>query len=90
MNAANDIGPGHRQQVVVALQGLRVIAQDAPPKILLGQPVALDHRAHRSVEDENALGGQGVQGSGSFRGTLGRRKCGTRWKFNRHQRMQKI
>ena len=55
MNAANDIRPRHRQQVVVAFQWFVVVGIRVTTKICFLQPMPLDHGAHRTIEDENAL-----------------------------------
>ncbi len=52
---ADDVGPRQHQQVVVALQVARVILEALAAEVGLGQLVPLDHRAHRAVEDEDAL-----------------------------------
>ncbi len=43
------------QQLVVALDVVREIPETVAPISRLVQLVALDHRAHRAVEDQNAL-----------------------------------
>jgi len=53
------------QQVVVALQVLRVIAEALTAEIRLAELVALDHRAHRAVEDGDALRQDGGQRLGA-------------------------
>ena len=53
---ANHVGPRQAEQVVVALEVLGVIAKAFAAKVLLGQVVSLDHRAHRAVEDQDAMG----------------------------------
>ena len=42
------------EQIVVAAQVARVIREPLAAEVRLGQLVALDHRAHRAVEDEDA------------------------------------
>ena len=50
-----DVGARQDQQIVVALEILRVILEPLAAEVRLGQLVALDHRPHRAVEDEDAL-----------------------------------
>jgi hypothetical protein len=59
VDAADDVRPGEHQQVVVALEIMRVIGEARAAVIGFLQPVALDHRAHGAVEDEQALLEQG-------------------------------
>ena len=49
------------EQVVVALQILVVRLEPLAAELRLAQRVALDHRAHRAVEDEHALGENRVE-----------------------------
>src|SRR5574343_1950200 len=67
MEAADDVGPGQDQQVVVALDVVRVILEALAAVIGFGQPMALDHGAHGAVEDEQAL----LKKGGKFGGTVG-------------------
>ena len=55
VDLADDVGPRQDQQVVVAAQILRVVLEPLAAEIGLGGLVALDHRPHRAVEDEDAL-----------------------------------
>ena len=55
VNLADHVGPGELQQLVVAFQGFRVVAETLAAIVVLAEPVALDHRAHRAVEDDDAL-----------------------------------
>jgi hypothetical protein len=65
MNALDHLGPRQHQDVVVALQIVRVIGEPRPPKVRLGERVALDHRPHGAVEEEDALAEQAIEsGSG--------------------------
>ncbi|WP_425142895.1 hypothetical protein, partial [Enterobacter hormaechei] len=82
VDVCDDLRPGQQQQIVVALQfmALRraVVAAGAMAVILTAgeafatvivflQAVALDHRAHRTVDDQDPLA-QGVeQGVGTLR-----------------------
>ena len=52
---ANHVGPGQHQQVVVALQILRVCAERRIAEVGLAELVALDHGAHGAVDDGDAL-----------------------------------
>ncbi len=54
VDLADHVGPRQDQQVVVPLHILGVILQPLAAEIRLGQRVALDHRAHRAVEEEDA------------------------------------
>ena len=68
VHPADDLRLGDRQQVVVALLVVGVVGEPLPAVVGLGQAVPLDHRAHRPVEDEDALaqgGGQGGRGVGA-------------------------
>ena len=47
------VGPRQHQDVVVALEVLRVILETLAAEIRLGQLVPLDHRAHRAIEHED-------------------------------------
>ncbi|MPN27711.1 hypothetical protein SDC9_175145 [bioreactor metagenome] len=67
MDLADHVGAGQHQQVVVALQVVRMVGEARAPIIGFAQPVALDHRAHGAVEDEQALLEQG----GEFGRTIG-------------------
>ena len=54
VDLADHVGPRQDQQVVVALEILRVILEALAAEVRFRQLVALDHRAHRAVEDEDA------------------------------------
>ena len=67
MDVADDLGPGEREQVVVAPERLRVVGEARAPEVVLRERVALDHRAHGAVEHEDAFaeeGGEGVERGG--------------------------
>ena len=51
----DDFGLGQHQQIVVALEVAVPVGKTLAAIIRLGQLVALDHGAHRAVQDENAL-----------------------------------
>ena len=61
VDLADHVGPRQDQQVVVALQILRVILEALAAEVRLRQLVALDHRAHRAVEDEDARGERAIE-----------------------------
>ena len=61
VDLAHDVRPRQHQQVVVALEILRVVLEALTPEFGLAQTVALDHRAHRAVEDQDALRQQCAQ-----------------------------
>jgi hypothetical protein len=61
MDGPDEFGPGQQQQVVVALEVVRMRCKAAAAVIGLAQRMTLDHRSHRSVEDQDVLfetGGQ--------------------------------
>ncbi len=59
VNLRNDLRLGQQQQLVVALEVLAFpIAEALPAVIGLLQLVALDHRAHRTVNDGDAFAQQ--------------------------------
>jgi hypothetical protein len=60
----DDGGLGQDQQVVVALQIARMVAESAgrrAAKVGLAELLSLDHSAHRAVEDEDAFPQQALQ-----------------------------
>ena len=58
MNGQDHVGTRDGQNVVVALERVfvRVEFELLATKVVLVEFIALDHRAHRSVDDENAVG----------------------------------
>ena len=72
-------GPGQAEQVGVAAQVARVVAEPLAAVVGLGQLVGLDERAHRAVEHEDPRPEQVVRGGrGGSRGVNGvasRRRC---------------
>ena len=54
VDRADDVGPRQDQDIVVAAQIARMIREPLAAEVGFGQLVALDHRAHRAVEDEDA------------------------------------
>ena len=61
MDLAQHIGPRQLQHLVVALEILPMACEARAAVVGLAQFVALDHRAHCAVDDEDALGQQGGQ-----------------------------
>ena len=59
MDALDHVRAREHEQVVVALQVARVVGEALAAEVGLGEPVPLDHRAHRAVEHEDALAQQG-------------------------------
>ena len=49
----DQVGPAQVQELVVALDVLRPAAQPLAPVLVLGQPVGLQQRPHRPVDDED-------------------------------------
>ncbi len=52
---ADHVGTREHQHVAVALEIARVIPEPLAAEVGLGELVALNHRAHRAVEDQHAL-----------------------------------
>jgi hypothetical protein len=61
VDAADHVGPGQAQQVVVALEVLAVGGEALAAIVGLDQFVALDHGAHGAIENEDALRDQLAQ-----------------------------
>ncbi len=61
MDGADDVGLGQHQQVVVALQVAGPVGEAVAAEVGLAQPVLLDHRPHRAVEDQDTLGQLGLE-----------------------------
>ena len=55
VNGADDVRPRQDEDVAVPAQVLGVVLEALAAEVGLGQLVALDHRAHRAVEEEHAL-----------------------------------
>src|SRR6185503_393315 len=64
VNLADDVGTREHQEVVVALEVVRMIAQPLAAKLRLCQPITLNHRPHRAIEQEDAPGEQLVKAGG--------------------------
>ena len=52
----DDVGPRQHQHVVVALEVVAVRGEALAAEVALLEPVPLNHRAHRAVEDGDAVG----------------------------------
>ena len=61
VDIADDVGPGQRQEVVIALLRRRVVGEAGAPIVRLGETIILDHRAHGAVEHEDAGGQRPLQ-----------------------------
>ena len=55
MDGADDVGTRQHQHIAVSAQVLGVILEAVAAEVRFRQLVALDHRAHRTVEDQHAL-----------------------------------
>jgi hypothetical protein len=55
VDAGDDLGLGERQEVVVALEVARPVLEPLAAVALLGGPVALDGRAHGSVDHRDPV-----------------------------------
>ena len=55
VDPTDDVRASQNEQIVVALKTARMIAKPVAPEILLCEARLLDHRAHRSVEEEDPL-----------------------------------
>ena len=55
VNVLNHIGPDQHQGLVVVLEVNGMVLEALRPVVLLLELVALDHRPHRPVEDQDAL-----------------------------------
>ena len=65
MDGAHRVWLGQDEEVVVAFQRSGVGGEPGAAEVLFGEPVALEHGAHGSVEDEDAVCSSGLQGSGA-------------------------
>ena len=68
VNLADDRRLGQRQQIVVALEIAGPVAEPFAPVVGFLQAVALDHGAHRAVQDQDAAGQEVGQFSGAING----------------------
>ncbi len=55
MDVGHHVRPGEHQHIVVAAQIVPVRGETLAAKIRLGEAAALDHGAHRAVNDQDAL-----------------------------------
>ena len=60
MDRADDVGPRQHEHVAVALEVARMVREAVAAEVGLRQLVALDHRPHRAVEDQDAFGEQAL------------------------------
>ena len=61
MNSGDDLRLCQRQKIVIAAKIARVRGEARAAIVGFGKRVALDHRAHRAVQDQNAIRGEGVE-----------------------------
>src|SRR5688572_12126688 len=61
MDAADDVRPRQHEHVAVALEIVRMRRKPLAAKVFLLQLVPLDHRPHRAVQNQDALGEQFVE-----------------------------
>ena len=67
MDPLDDVGPGEAEEVVVALEVVRMAAKPLAAEIGLGQLAGLDHRALGPVQNDDALLEQAAQFGGGGR-----------------------
>src|SRR5690606_5697667 len=83
VNLGDDRRPGEGQQLVVALDVVRMIGEALAAELLLGEAVALDHGAHRAIEDEDPAGEElaqpGFDGAHGSDGGDGLHDCRRHW-----------
>ena len=74
-------GLGQAQQVDVASEVVRVVAEALAAEVGLAEPAFLEHRPHRPVEDDDPLAQQAGQGRQARRAVerRGHRVAGTGW-----------
>ena len=53
MNVSDDERRSEREHVVAALQVSAVVGKTCPTEVLFAQPILLNHRTHRTVEDKD-------------------------------------
>ena len=69
MDRPDRLGLGQAQEIAVAAHVARVVAEPLAAELGLGEPVGLEHRAHRAVEDQDPLAqdpGQGREAGGAI------------------------
>ena len=74
MDLLDDVGPGQNEQVVVTLQRLGVRGESLAPVVLFFEAPALDHRAHRTIDDQDAAGQEFAEGGACSDARLVRRR----------------
>jgi hypothetical protein len=78
VQAADQGGLSEHQKVVVAAQLLGPILEARAPVVLFSEALALDHGAHRPVEQQNALGQKRIEFGGVgwlIHGSLAKQKA---------------
>ena len=55
MDVANDERSSQRQHVVATLQFLRMVSETSSPEVFFAQLIALNHRTHRTIENEDFI-----------------------------------
>jgi hypothetical protein len=58
VNAVNDVGASDAEQIVVALQFVRMILESIATKLFISQFLLLDFSAHSAINNHNSLGGR--------------------------------
>ncbi len=61
VNFFNDVRLGENQQIIVALERHRVRRKTLTAKIFFGEFIALNHRSHRAVKDQNSFAQKRVE-----------------------------
>ena len=61
------------EQVVVALEVARMVAEALAAEVRVAEPLGLDHRAHGAVDDDDPLAQQADEGLGAVRRRAGNR-----------------
>src|SRR5206468_12640170 len=65
VNVGDDLGPRQVEQVEIAAHIAIVFRETVAPEVRLREPMALHHRPHRAIEEEDPFGEQRAQ---SYRG----------------------
>ena len=55
MNVSDDLGLRQRQQVIIATYIAAIVSKSLTPIAHLIEAMPLDHRAHRAIDNQNAL-----------------------------------
>ena len=61
MDTGDHVGAGQRQQIIIPLYIVYVILKPLPTEGRFVESVALDHRAHGAIHDQDALRKQGFE-----------------------------